>query len=154
MILTGNPAVAGTYNQTGTADGKPYYTRNGLINELQYHLYRRTWFWDERWHTAWFLTTNESGYPTSTQPFWSRYTNELGDMNPASQSGATGTVVLGDSSQEVILTGSHAVAGTYNQTGTADGEPITDAMGWSTDSSIIFIDGLGFGMRAGIRLGF
>ena len=123
VILTGSPAVAGTYNQTGTADGKPYYTRDGLVNGLQYYLYRQTWFWDERWLTAWFLTANESGYPSSTHPFWSRYTTELGDMNPANQSGATGALLLGDSSGEVVLTGSSAVAGTYNQAGTADGQP-------------------------------
>ena len=47
VILTGSPAVAGTYNQTATADGKPYYARDGLVDGLQYHLYRRTWFWNE-----------------------------------------------------------------------------------------------------------
>ena len=105
VILTGNTTVAGTYNQTGTADGKPYYTRDGLVNGLQYHLYRLTWFWEGSWYTAWFLTTNESGYPSSVEPFWSCYADELGTLNPATGSGATGTVFLGDPSEEKLRAG-------------------------------------------------
>lgn len=117
VILTGSPAVAGTYNQTATADGKPYYTRDGLVDGLQYHLYRRTWFWNERWYTAWFLTTNESGYPSSTHPFWSHYADELGVLNPASQSGATGMLVLGDPSEDKLRAGlAHTLNGVSDTT--------------------------------------
>ncbi len=93
ITLFGNPSpdVTGEYVATGTSDGVNSYQRQGLVGGLQYHLYRHTWDYEGNTYTAWFLTTNESGYPSDTDPWWYLYSKELGAFNPAEGAGASGS---------------------------------------------------------------
>jgi hypothetical protein len=84
------PDVTGTYVKSGTSDGVNAYQRQGLVGGKQYNLYRYNWDYQSQNYTAWFLTTNASGYPGSTDPWWYRYAKEIGPMNGSN--GAVGTV--------------------------------------------------------------
>ena len=88
------PDVSGTYTNAGLADGVNKYARAGLVNGSQYNLYRLTWVYLGNSYTAWFLTTQASGYPASSVPFWYVYTPGLNDLSPAN--GAAGTVSFAD----------------------------------------------------------
>ena len=92
LTVWGNPGpldVTGLYVTNGLSDGINRYSRVGLVNGKQYNLYRYTP--GNASYTAWFLTTSTNGYPANTDPWWFRYTLDIGDMSPAtSQSGATG----------------------------------------------------------------
>lgn len=84
--------VSGRYVTNGISDGVNCFKRVGLVNGKQYNLYRKYWSYKSSWFRAWFLTTSvPDAYPADTDPWWSRYTTELGPMNPAGQSGSTGT---------------------------------------------------------------
>jgi hypothetical protein len=83
------PDVTGVYAKDATQDGVSSFSRQGLVGGKQYHLYRYTWTYQGSKYTAWFLTTNASGYPAATDPFWSNYNASLGAMNPSQ--GAVGT---------------------------------------------------------------
>jgi hypothetical protein len=93
---TPSPDVAGVYSASGTNDGVNTYRRASPVGGKQYHLYRRTWTQaDAQILTAWFLTSQPSGYPSShSGPFWYSYTKDLAQLEPAQ--GATGTVFLID----------------------------------------------------------
>jgi len=90
--LYGNasPDVTGHYVKVGTQDGVSSFARQGEVDGLAYHLYRSTWDYQGQTHTAWFLTTQASGYPSDADPWWYRYAHELGPMKPTA--GATGEV--------------------------------------------------------------
>ena len=60
--------------RTSEQDGVSSFSREGLVGGLQYHLYRHTWDYQNSTYTAWFLTTDASGYPTDTHPWWSATT--------------------------------------------------------------------------------
>ncbi|MBK7578706.1 MAG: right-handed parallel beta-helix repeat-containing protein [Myxococcales bacterium] len=85
-----SPDVTGHYVKSGTKDGVSAFTRQGLVGGLQYQLYRLTWDYQNNTYTAWFLTTDTSGYPSDTHPWWSHYDQTLGQMNPSA--GASGDV--------------------------------------------------------------
>jgi hypothetical protein len=84
------PDVTGTYVKDGESDGVSSFTRQGQVGGggLTYHLYRYYWQYQGTWHRAWFLTTNASGYPSDTNPWWYLYASELGPMEPGT--GASG----------------------------------------------------------------
>ncbi len=84
------PDVTGLYVATDTKDGVNAYARQGLVGGLQYNLYRHTWDYQGSTYTAWFLSTNTSGYPSDTDPWWHRYAQDLGDFTPGV--GAAGSV--------------------------------------------------------------
>ena len=86
-----SPDVTGVYTKNGEQDGVSSFSREGLVNEVQYHLYRRTWEYDGAWHTAWFLTPDETGYPTGNGPWWYLYSPRLGPLEASTDSGAVGT---------------------------------------------------------------
>lgn len=86
------PPVAGQYTRTGTSDGLSRFQRNGLVSGLQYYLYRHSGTGGGNAYTAWFLTTNQSGYPSSDNPFWYSYTDALAPMEGAQ--GAQGIAEL------------------------------------------------------------
>jgi len=83
------PDVSGVYRKSGTSDGVNAYRREGLVEGKQYNLYRHHWQYQGNWFTAWFLTTNASGYPSNQNPWWSLYATEVGAMKPSN--GASGT---------------------------------------------------------------
>ncbi|MBS2028263.1 MAG: right-handed parallel beta-helix repeat-containing protein [Deltaproteobacteria bacterium] len=83
-----SPDVTGHYVQNGTQDGVSSFARNGLVNGLQYNLYRYTWVYQGTQYTAWFLTTGASGYPSNTDPWWYAYTPGFADLSP--NNGAAG----------------------------------------------------------------
>lgn len=80
-VLT--PDVTGTYVKDSENDGVSHFARQGLVVGKQYYLYRHHWQYQGNWFTAWFLTTNPSGYPNNTAPWWHRYASDLGTMTPA-----------------------------------------------------------------------
>lgn len=86
-----SPDVSGVYVATGTSDGVNSYERQGLVGGLQYRIYRRTWDYQGSTYTAWFITTNESGYPSNTNPWWYRYEEELGAFSPSEAASASGS---------------------------------------------------------------
>ena len=88
------PDVAGHYLKDGEQDGVSSFTREGLVGGLQYHLYRSTWDYQDNTYTAWFLTTDSSGYPSDANPWWHRYDHALGAMDPSA--GASGLVSTHD----------------------------------------------------------
>ena len=90
------PDVTGHYTRIGNQDGVSSFARDGLVNGLQFHLYRHTWDYQGSTHTAWFLTTGSSGYPTNNEPWWYKYADELGAMSPATGAGASGIVTTRD----------------------------------------------------------
>jgi hypothetical protein len=92
LDLYGNasPDVTGHYVKVGTQDGVSSFARQGEVDGLAYHLYRSTWDYQGQTYTAWFLTTQASGYPSDADPWWYRYAHELGPMQPSA--GATGQV--------------------------------------------------------------
>ncbi|MCA9595769.1 MAG: right-handed parallel beta-helix repeat-containing protein [Myxococcales bacterium] len=85
-----SPAVTGHYTKTGTSDGVSAFARDGLVGGLQYNLYRYTWDYQGQTNTAWFITTEASGYPSGTNPWWYRYSAELGPMKASA--GGSGEV--------------------------------------------------------------
>ncbi|MBN2802782.1 MAG: right-handed parallel beta-helix repeat-containing protein [Deltaproteobacteria bacterium] len=85
---TVTPDVTGTYNRIGENDGASVFKKKDLVGGDQFYLYRRYWEYDGSFHRAWFLTTDESGYPTNNGAWWSLYNSELAPMNPSN--GATG----------------------------------------------------------------
>ncbi|MGC4116380.1 MAG: right-handed parallel beta-helix repeat-containing protein [Myxococcales bacterium] len=85
---TATPDVTGTYVKSGTSDGVNAYARQGLVGGKQYRLYRHNWDYQGSNYTAWFLTTQTSGYPSDADPWWSLYAKELGTMKPSG--GGTG----------------------------------------------------------------
>lgn len=96
LTIFGNPGphdVTGLYVTNGVSDGVNKFTRVGLVDGKQYNLYRYHWQYPAvtgSWHRAWFLTTSTDGYPPASAPWWSRYSEELGTMNPSPASGSTG----------------------------------------------------------------
>lgn len=89
------PSVAGHYVKTGTSDGVSAFTRDGLVDGHAYHLYRHTWTYEGSRYTAWFLTTAESGYPSSSAgPGFYRYDARLGPLEAGG--GAVGSVLVQD----------------------------------------------------------
>lgn len=94
LTIFGDPGpldVTGLYTNSGISDGVNKYARVGLVGTNQYNLYRYYWQHEGTWYRAWFLTTHTGGYPSTNNPWWCRYTPELGPMNATSQSGSTGT---------------------------------------------------------------
>jgi len=89
-----NPDVTGHYVKDGTQDSVSSFTRDGLVGGLQFHLYRRTWDYQGSSHTAWFVTTETTGYPSDTNPWWYRYDYDLGTMQPSA--GGSGDVTTQD----------------------------------------------------------
>ncbi len=83
------PDVSGDYTKTGVVDGVSQFSRTGLVGGKQYNLHRHTWTDSNGPHTAWFLTTTASGYPTSADPFFYVYRPTLQDMSAAN--GAAGS---------------------------------------------------------------
>ncbi len=91
-----SPDVTGVYLRDGEQDNASSFSREGLVDGVQYHLYRRTWEYEGAWHTAWFLTPDETGYPTSSGPWWYLYSHELGTLQPSADAGATGSPTFVD----------------------------------------------------------
>ena len=91
-----SPDVTGHYVQNGTQDGVSSFARNGLVNGLQYNLYRLTWVYQGNTYTAWFLTTDASGYPGNTNPWWYSYTSGFANLSPSN--GAVGNPSFSDPS--------------------------------------------------------
>ncbi len=83
-----DPPVAGVYVKSGTSDGVNAYARQGLVGGKQYRLYRHNWDYQGQNYTAWFLTTQQSGYPGDADPWWYRYASEFGVMQGSN--GASG----------------------------------------------------------------
>lgn len=83
-----NPDVTGRYVHDGSSDSVNRFRRDGLVGGLQYYLYRNTWDYEGSTYTAWFLTTDASGYPSDAGPWWYRYSPDLGPMEGSN--GATG----------------------------------------------------------------
>jgi hypothetical protein len=94
LFGTVSPEVTGHYLKDSEQDGVSSFSREGLVGGLQYHLYRLTWDYQNNTYTAWFLTTDASGYPTDTNPWWVRYDTMLGPLDAST--GATGIVVTRD----------------------------------------------------------
>jgi hypothetical protein len=94
LFGTVSPDVTGHYVKDSVQDGVSSFSRQGLVGGLQYHLYRYTWVYQNTTEIAWFLTTDASGYPTDTNPWWYRYDSFLGPMDPGT--GATGQVTTHD----------------------------------------------------------
>ena len=88
------PDVTGTYIRTGTQDGVNSFARQGLVGGRQYNLYRLTWDYQGNTYTAWFITTDASGYPGDSDPWWHHYDHELGTFNPGT--GAAGNPTIHD----------------------------------------------------------
>jgi hypothetical protein len=95
VVVYGNPTpdVTGTYAKSGTADGVNAYAHQGLVGGKQYNLYRSTWDYQGSTYTAWFLTTQASGYPADTDPWWYRYNPNLGPLEPGTGAAGTPTTV-------------------------------------------------------------
>lgn len=89
-----SPDVAGSYVKTGEQDGVSAFSRDGLVGGLPYNLYRSTWDYEGATHTAWFLSTQDTGYPGDENPWWYRYSHVLGPMEPSA--GGSGTVTTHD----------------------------------------------------------
>ena len=83
------PDVSGDYTKTGTSDGVSLFSRTGLVGGKSYNLHRSTWTDTNGSHTAWFLTTTPTGYPTNVDPWFYVYSQTLEAMSPTS--GAAGT---------------------------------------------------------------
>jgi hypothetical protein len=88
------PDVSGSYTKVGENDGVGVYARDALVDGLQYRLYRNYWEYNGSWYRAWFLTTNTSGYPGSTNPWFYLYSDDLGSMSASN--GASGTPSFSD----------------------------------------------------------
>jgi len=85
-----SPDVTGHYVKSGESDGVSAFARDSLVGGLQYNLYRHTWNYQGSTYTAWFVTTQASGYPSDTNPWWYRYDPNLGPMS--SSAGGSGSV--------------------------------------------------------------
>ncbi len=83
------PDVTGRYTRIGENDDASIFQRDELVDGLQYHLYRYFWEYDGTWHRAWFLTTDEMGYPSDGDPWWYLYAENPAPMTATN--GATGT---------------------------------------------------------------
>jgi hypothetical protein len=96
ITLFGDPVpdVTGTYVKNGTQDGVNAYARQGLVGGRQYNLYRLTWDYQSTTYTAWFISTQTSGYPGDADPWWHHYDQELGRFNPGT--GAAGNPTVHD----------------------------------------------------------
>ncbi|MBN2672299.1 MAG: right-handed parallel beta-helix repeat-containing protein [Deltaproteobacteria bacterium] len=86
------PNVTGTYQRIDEHDDASVFERDGLVDGVQYYLYRYYWEYDGTWHRAWFLTSDEMGYPTDTAPWWYLYAETPGPLNPSN--GAEGTATF------------------------------------------------------------
>ena len=86
------PDVSGGWTRSGTRDGVNAYTRDELVNGILYYLYRYTWQYQDKWHTAWFIAAQDGGYPGNQHPWWSFYNQDLGTFNPSN--GATGNPTI------------------------------------------------------------
>lgn len=75
------PDVTGLYVKDGEQDGVSSFSRQGQVGGKQYHLARYTWQYQGAWNTAWFLSTTATGYPSNADPWWYRYSEELGPMD-------------------------------------------------------------------------
>ncbi|OGQ81686.1 MAG: hypothetical protein A2289_03290 [Deltaproteobacteria bacterium RIFOXYA12_FULL_58_15] len=75
-----SPDVTGRYLHDGSSDEVNRYKRDGLVGGSQYYLYRHTWDYQGS-NTAWFLTTDESGYPANAAPWWYHYGVEFGTFD-------------------------------------------------------------------------
>ncbi|HOX07174.1 MAG TPA: right-handed parallel beta-helix repeat-containing protein [Planctomycetota bacterium] len=84
------PDVGGEYLAVGTADGVNCYRRAQPVGGKIYNFYRRTWKHQGETYTAWFLTTQKSGYPGNADPWWYRYGQGFGPLSPSKDSRATG----------------------------------------------------------------
>jgi len=90
------PDVTGTYTKTGVQDGVSAFARSGLVGGLHYNLYRYTWDYQGSTYTAWFITTDASGYPGNTNPWWYCYRAAFGTFSPQTDAGAQGQPSLFD----------------------------------------------------------
>ena len=98
LTLYGNavivPDVTGTYVKDSVQDGASSFTRQGTVGGKSYHLYRYAGGTAPNTYVAWFLTTNTSGYPATTDPFFFIYQSSFGALSPAQ--GAVGTLSFED----------------------------------------------------------
>ena len=77
------PDVTGSYVQDSVQDGVSSFTRQGLVDGgLSYHLYRNEGTGSQN-YISWFLTTNTSGYPAGTDPFFFNYQPQLSPLTGA-----------------------------------------------------------------------
>ncbi len=86
------PDVSGEYAAIGTADGVNCYRRIQPVGGKIYYLYRRTWDHQGHTYTAWFLTTQSSGYPGNTDPWWCCYDKGFKSFGASKASRAVGTL--------------------------------------------------------------
>jgi hypothetical protein len=86
------PAVAGIFDKIGTSDGVNSYKRRDLVGGVQFYLYRMYWNYLGFNYRAWFLTTQTSGYPGPTVPFWYIYAENPNALSPGTN--ATGTLSI------------------------------------------------------------
>lgn len=87
------PDVTGRYVRVGSAGGAPIFERVGLVDGLQYRLYRSSWVFAGTPFQAWFLTTSASGYPSDPNPWWSLYATGF-DRPMEPSAGAAGEVTF------------------------------------------------------------
>lgn len=125
ITIYGNPTpdVSGTYVKNGTQDGVNSYMRQGLVDGKQYYLHRYYWEYpvgSGTFYRAWFLATRISGYGGGTDPWWSRYNPQLGDLNPYSATGTVGTATTIDPAR-ISSNGRVIVADVPDEDG--DGQP-------------------------------
>jgi len=73
--------VEGLYKKYKINDGVNSYIREGLVNGLQYYLFRYTWEHKGKTYTAWFVSTEYNKYPSKTAPYFSYYKKELNKFN-------------------------------------------------------------------------
>jgi len=93
MFGSSVPDVSGGWAKTGTRDGVNSYKRNSTVNGLDYYLYRRTWWWDGNWHTAWFISAQYDEYPNDDHPWWYLYSQDLGALSPAGGAAGNPTII-------------------------------------------------------------
>jgi hypothetical protein len=86
------PDVTGTFTRIGENDDVSVFQKDTLVDGLQFYLYRWYWEYEGTWYRAWFLTTDESGYPTDNGPWWYLYDTDLSSMEPSN--GAAGNPVF------------------------------------------------------------
>ncbi len=91
------PDVSGGWTAFGTHDGVNAYVRDQAVDGVTYYLYRRTWWYDTSWHTAWFLSAEDDKYPGNAHPWWYLYNEDLGTLAPATpQTDAEGNPTIID----------------------------------------------------------
>ena len=126
----GTPDLKGSFVKHTTSDGLPNYKRVDLINGLQYYLYRKTWAYQGKSYTAWFISTELDNYPSTAHPWFYRYSEAYaGEYKPSGNSGATGSrYVKGSTSHpngdiEVTGDGTPDLKGSFVKHTTSDGLP-------------------------------